>query len=94
MRRSCTRGRADALSQREKLLAAMRRNPRGDWTIADVEALCRAYGVSCSPPTGGGSHYALKHPAVPGRLTIPARRPIKPAYVQLLVAMIDAVKSQ
>jgi hypothetical protein len=27
------------------LLEQMRRNPLGDWTISDVEKVCRAYGL-------------------------------------------------
>jgi hypothetical protein len=30
----------------DKLLAAMRANP-SDWGIADVERICRAYGLTC-----------------------------------------------
>jgi len=30
-------------------LDRMRANPRGDWTIADVEAVCREYGIECRP---------------------------------------------
>lgn len=76
----------------EKLIAAMRRNPRGDWTISDVESVCREYGIACEAPTRG-SHYALKHSAISGRLTIPARRPIKAIYITLLFDMIDALEN-
>ncbi len=67
----------------------MRRNPHGDWTIEDVERLCKAHGFGFAPPTGGGSHYKVTYPGVPGILTIPYRRPIKPFYVKLLVEIID-----
>lgn len=76
----------------EKLVAAMRRNPRGDWTIEDVEAVCRAHGIACSAPTRG-SHYQLKHPRIDGRLTVPSRKPIKAIYIQLLMDMLDAVET-
>jgi hypothetical protein len=66
----------------------MMANPAADWTIADVERLCRSYGIACEPPSNG-SHYSLKHPSVSGRLTIPARRPIKPVYIRLLIGMIE-----
>lgn len=60
-------------------LARMRSNPQGDWTIADVQAVCRRAGLECLPPSGG-SHWKVAHPA---------RRPIKPAYIRKLVKMAD-----
>jgi hypothetical protein len=60
-----------------KRLEDMRRKPKGDWRIADVEAVCSEFGVSCKPPTGGGSHYRLFHPRLARKLTIPFNRPIK-----------------
>jgi hypothetical protein len=80
------------MSQGEKRLEAMRRNPAGDWKIADVELICRTFDMSCSPPPGGGSHYRLSHPARPELLTIPARRPIKSVYIRKLVAFVDEVR--
>jgi hypothetical protein len=73
------------------LLDRMRRNPAGDWTIKDVETLCRAHGVNCSPPTGGGSHYKVSHLSQRQILTIPFRKPIKPVYIRKLVRFIDIV---
>lgn len=78
------------MSRGDKLLMAMKRNPQGDWTLADVEAVCRAHGIACRPPARG-SHYTLSHPALEGRLTIPARRPIKQIYIRLLVTMIEGL---
>jgi hypothetical protein len=69
----------------------MRSNPAGDWTIADIEAVCREYGVSCLPPRGGGSHYKVSHPASRDILTIPSRRPVKPVYIRKLVRFIQSV---
>lgn len=77
----------------DKRLDQMRRNPQGDWTIADVEAVCRAYGLICQAPRGGGSHYGVSHPATPEILTVPSRRPIKPVYIRRLVKMIDAIRT-
>jgi hypothetical protein len=78
------------MSRAEKRLAAMKRNPRDDWTIEDVVALCRGFGLSCKPPASG-SHYTVSHPDVPGILTVPARRPIKPVYIILLVELVECV---
>ena len=79
------------MSQGEKRLQAMRRNAAGDWRIADVELVCRTFGVRCSPPSGGGSHYTLSHAGRLDLLTIPARRPIKSVYIRKLVAFVDEI---
>lgn len=79
------------MAKADKLLAAMRNNPEGDWTIEDVATLCRAWGVACKAPSSG-SHYKLRHPAVLGRLTIPARKPIKRVYIVELIKLIDKVQ--
>lgn len=79
------------MNQADKRLAAMRENPCADWTIDDVKAVCRRHDVSCTPPSGGGSHYTVSHPQQHVILTIPARRPIKPFYIVGLVRFIEAV---
>lgn len=73
----------------EKLLERMRRNPR-DWRIEDVAAVCAAFGIACTAPRKG-SHYKVKHESQAVIVTIPAHRPIKPAYIEVLVRFIDAV---
>ncbi|AOG07728.1 ycfA family protein [Bosea sp. RAC05] len=75
----------------DDLLDRMRSNPAGDWTIGDIERLCRSYGIDCKPPPGGGSHDKVAHDAVADILTIPARRPIKPKYIRLLVSFARLV---
>jgi hypothetical protein len=62
------------------------------WSIADVERICRAYGVRCTSPSGGGSHYKISHPSQREILTVPFRRPIKPVYIRKLVRFVDAVR--
>jgi hypothetical protein len=42
------------MTKADKLLARMRQNPAGDWTIQDIERLCSGLGWRCLPPTGGG----------------------------------------
>jgi hypothetical protein len=79
------------MSQGEKRLQAMRLNPSGDWQIADVEALCRHYGIQCLKPSGG-SHYKVAHPSQREILTVVANRPIKAIYIKNLVQFVDAVK--
>jgi hypothetical protein len=70
----------------------MRRNPAADWTIRDVEAVCREHGVLCEPARGGGSHYKVAHPRTAEKLTIPYKRPIRPVYIRKLVAFLDGVR--
>ena len=77
------------MTQADKLLAAMRANPRG-WRISDVERVCREAGLKCSPPKSG-SHYKISHPKLAEILTVPFKRPIKPVYVRALIRMIDEV---
>lgn len=73
-----------------KLLDRMRANPR-DWRIEDIASVCAAFGIGCTPPRNG-SHYKIKHDAMPLILTIPAHRPIKPVYIRELVRFIDAIE--
>lgn len=76
-----------------RLLERMRRNPKSDWTIKDVAALCREHGIDCSPARSGGSHYKVTHPSMPEILTVPFKRPIKPVYIRKLVVFVDAVRN-
>lgn len=72
-------------------LDRMRRNPAADWTIRDVAAVCARYGIRCTPPSGGGSHYKISHLSQREILTIPSARPVKPVYIRKLVKFIEAV---
>ncbi|MGD9615999.1 MAG: type II toxin-antitoxin system HicA family toxin [Alphaproteobacteria bacterium] len=74
-------------------LERMRANPRADWTIADVERLCREVGLKVTPPHRG-SHYKVRRPENGTILTIPARRPIKPVYIRALVALADTLRNK
>ena len=77
--------------RRDKLLERMRNNPRNNWRIDHVETLASRYGLSVNRPRGGGSHVTLRHNSGL-KLTVPARRPIKPKYIQRLVQMIDQLE--
>lgn len=83
-------GDSAGVARGEKLLERMRDNPR-DWRIEDVQAICAAFGIACTPPRKG-SHYKVKHESQAEMLTVPAHRPIKPVYVEALVRFVDAVK--
>ena len=80
------------MARGDKLLDLMRENAR-DWRIEDIAVVCRAFGVEFTAPRKG-SHYKVKHPAVPEILTIPAHRPIKPVYIRELLRFIDAVREK
>jgi predicted RNA binding protein YcfA (HicA-like mRNA interferase family) len=69
-----------------KLLEAMRHNPR-DWRIEALMTLARQFGLEVR--NKGGSHHVFSHPAIAEIVSIPAHRPIKPAYVRQLVTLID-----
>jgi hypothetical protein len=73
----------------DKTLEAMRNNPR-DWRIASLESVAAAFGANVRKP--GGSHVVFEHPEVAEALSVPAKRPIKPIYVQRFVRFIDAVR--
>lgn len=76
-------------SARNPLLEKMRRNPKSDWDISHVKTLCRKIGLTLTAPSRG-SHYHASSPHVAGHLSIPAKRPIKPVYIKMLVGLCDA----
>jgi hypothetical protein len=64
------------------LLSDMEASPAGDWAISDVETLCGQIGLGFKAPRRG-SHYKVFSKHLPGILTIPAHKPIKPFYVRM-----------
>jgi len=60
--------------------------------MADVEAVCREYGIPVEAPRGGGSHFKVHYPGLRDYVTVPSRRPIKPVYIRQLVRFIDLVR--
>ncbi len=81
------------MNRRLRLLERMRANPRGDWTIQDIQAVARRFedkGLRVQAPTRG-SHYKVSHPDVEEILTIPATRPLKPVYIRRFVGMVDSI---
>jgi hypothetical protein len=65
-----------------KRLDNMRRNPRGDWKIADVAALCREFDILCQPVSGGGSHYKVWPPTHAEQTHHPFQTPHKTCIFQ------------
>jgi len=39
----------------------------------------------------GGSHAVFSHPKAVLRVTVPARRPIKPIYVRQFIELVDEI---
>ena len=75
-----------------KLLAGMRANPNGDWTISNVETVCNAVDCATLYKPKRGSHYVVRNDKEPGfALSIPARRPIKAVYIKRFVDMLDSI---
>ena len=73
-----------------KLQDTMRRNPAGDWVMADLMTLARRNGLSVR--STGGSHHVFAHPQLAETLTVPARRPIKAIYIKHFLQMLDALQ--
>jgi hypothetical protein len=71
----------------------MRANPQADWTIPDIERVCREVGLTITPPRRG-PHYKVREPLGGTTLTIPARRPIRAVYIRALVELADRFRGQ
>jgi hypothetical protein len=78
------------VSNAAKTLALMKRNPR-DWRIEDLKVVANSLGIDHDQ--GGTSHVVFRHPRA-GRLSIPAKKPIKPVYIRLFLDLIESLGSQ
>jgi hypothetical protein len=79
------------MARLDKLLAAMRGNPRGDWRIEQLKAVADQYGISYRQP--GTSHVTFRPPRGE-KLTVPAQRPVKAVYVLKFLALIEALETE
>jgi hypothetical protein len=70
-----------------KILGRMRNNPMG-WRIEDLKNVAARFKIEYRQP--GTSHVTFRHP-LGAKLTVPARKPIKPVYVKKFIEMIDEV---
>ena len=77
------------LSDAEKILASMRKNPR-NWRMEDLEVVAHRFGVDIDSQ-GGTSHVTFRHPRA-GRTTVPKHIPIKPWYVRDFVEFISKLE--
>ena len=72
----------------DKILARMRRNPR-DWRMEDLETAAGRLGMSIRKASG--SHVTFSAPGCAAVVTVPAHKPIKPAYVRMFVKLADEI---
>jgi predicted RNA binding protein YcfA (HicA-like mRNA interferase family) len=77
------------MSRKEKRLAKMRSNPKGDWKIEDFKGLAEQYGMEWRQP--GTSHVTFVVPNG-NALTVPAHKPIKPVYVKKCLALLSELE--
>jgi hypothetical protein len=70
-----------------KILGRMRNNPMG-WRIEDLKIVAARFKIEYRQP--GTSHVTFRHPSG-AKLTVPARKPIKPVYVKKFIEMLDEV---
>jgi predicted RNA binding protein YcfA (HicA-like mRNA interferase family) len=70
-----------------KILGKMRNNPTG-WRIEDLKTVAARSNIQYRQP--GTSHVTFRHPTG-AKLTVPARKPIKPVYVKKFLELIDEV---
>ncbi len=70
-----------------KILGRMRNNQTG-WRIEDLKTVAARFKIEYRQP--GTSHVTFRHPSG-AKLTVPARRPIKPIYVRKFLELIDEV---
>lgn len=73
------------MSNADRILAKMRQNPRG-WRIADLYTVAGEFDVEWRHQ--GTSHVTFRHPSG-SKLTVPARRPIKPVYIKKFVRFVE-----
>lgn len=73
-----------------KRIESMRANSRANWRIEDLEAAARSVGMTVRK--SGGSHVVFAHVRVATRLTVPARRPIKPIYIVKFIEFVDEIR--
>ncbi len=66
----------------------MANNPR-DWKIEHVITVAKANGLTVHCP--GGSHNIVRSPSG-AKISVPAHRPINPAYIKQLVRLIETGK--
>lgn len=78
-----------SMSKVDKILKKMRQNPKSDWVMHDIEVVAVHFGLLLRSPSGGSSHVKVKDPRSGKSITVPAKRPIKPVYIGLLLEFLE-----
>lgn len=71
-------------------LEALRANPGGNWTSADLEITASQYAIKFRKATG--THVVFLHPSVPNCVTVPLKTKIRPPHIKAFIAMIDRME--
>jgi len=79
------------MSKIDKTIQRMRDNPR-DWRIASLETIAGRLGIQVRKT--GGSHVVFLHEDSELIVTVPAKRPIKPIYIEQFLALIDDIGAE
>lgn len=69
----------------DKVLRRMKANPL-DWRIDALKKIASARGLEWREPSG--SHTVFRHPNG-AKISVPARRPIKPIYIDKFVRLVE-----
>lgn len=76
------------MSKKEKLLKAMKNNPK-DIVFEDIKKLLEDAGYKCA--NSGSSHYVFRKDGCE-HITIPFAKPIKAIYVKHVLEILEASK--
>ena len=74
-----------------RLLEKMRKHQIG-WRIEDLQCVAAEHFVEWRTPGRGGSHVIFSASGVREIVSVPAKRPIKPVYIERFVTLIDAAR--
>ena len=73
------------MARPEKILIQMKANPL-DWRIESLKTVAENFGLQWREPSG--SHTVFRH-SNGAKLSVPAKRPIKPIYVKKFVKLVE-----
>jgi len=73
------------MARSAKILEKMKANPL-DWRIESLKTIAENCGLQWREPSG--SHTVFRHPNG-AKLSVPAKRPIKPIYVKKFVKLVE-----
>lgn len=79
------------MSKTDKTIQKMRDNPK-DWRIASLETVAKKLDIQIRKT--GGSHVVFLHENSELVITVPAKRPIKPIYIEQFLALIDDIGAE